>query len=220
MRSRDIQSTLTPPGAGDDEGEGWLTSYLDVLTLLITLFVLLLSLAETGQGDEGEASMQQPTSATAPASPGIEPRNDGLQPRFSGLNVEGVSVAEDDRGITLRIDNRLLFDSGEARLTDGGRGVLAELVGQLEAFDGRISIEGHTDNVPISTARFPSNWELSTRRATAVLRQLIDTGIAGERLRAIGYADTRPLESNETAAGRAANRRVELLLTQGGPAAR
>jgi len=220
MRSREIQSTLTPPGNGDDEGEGWLTSYLDVLTLLITLFVLLLSLAETGRGDDGEASMQQPTSSTAPASPGIEPRNDGLQPRFSGLNVDGVSVAEDDSGITLRIDNRLLFASGEARLTDGGRAVLRELVSQLEAFQGRISIEGHTDNVPISTARFPSNWELSTRRATAVLRQLVESGVSEERLRAIGYADTRPLESNDTAAGRAANRRVELLLTKGGTAAR
>lgn len=214
MRKRDIQDTLSPPGSADDEGEGWLTSYLDVLTLLITLFVLLLSMSDTGRGED--AASEPSTASIAPASPGIEPRNDGLQPRFSGLNIDGVSVAEDSSGITLRIDNRLLFPSGEASLTDNGRTVLTGLVDRLDSFDGRVSVEGHTDNVPISTERFPSNWELSTRRATAVLRELVDNGLSRKRLRAIGYADTRPLESNETASGRAANRRVELLLSRGG----
>ena len=214
MRNREIQDTLVPPSNADDEGEGWLTSYLDVLTLLITLFVLLLSMSETGAGDD--AASEQATASTGPASPGVLPRNDGLQPRFSGLNVDGVSVDEDDSGITLRINNRLLFASGEASLTAGGRTVLRELVEQIDSFEGRVSVEGHTDNVPISTARFPSNWELSTRRATAVLRELVDNGLSRKRLRAIGYADTRPLESNETAGGRAANRRVELLLSRSG----
>ena len=214
MSNRRIQDTLAPPSGADDEGEGWLTSYLDVLTLLITLFVLLLSMSETGAGND--AASRQATASIAPASRDILPRNDGLQPRFSGLNIDGVSVAEDNRGITLRIDNRLLFDSGEASLTAGGRAVLRDLVDRLDSFDGRVSVEGHTDNVPIATARFPSNWELSTRRATAVLRELVDSGLSRGRLRAIGYADTRPLDSNETASGRAANRRVELLLSQGG----
>ena len=214
MRNREIQDTLVPPSNADDEGEGWLTSYLDVLTLLITLFVLLLSMSDSGRGDD--ATSEPTTASTAPASPGILPRNDGLEPRFSGLNIEGVSVAEDNSGITLRIDNRLLFASGEASVTAGGRSVLSDLVDRLDSFDGRVSVEGHTDNVPISTARFPSNWELSTRRATAVLRELVDSGLSRKQLRAIGYADTRPLESNESASGRAANRRVELLLSRGG----
>ena len=214
MRKRDIQDTLSPPSNTDDEGDGWLTSYLDVLTLLITLFVLLLSMSDTGAGDN--TAPERATASTTPSSPDILPRNDGLQPRFSGLDIDGVSVAEDNSGVTLRIDNRLLFDSGEASVTGGGRTVLSELVAQLDSFDGRVSVEGHTDNVPISTARFPSNWELSTRRATAVLRELVDNGLPRGRLRAIGYADTRPLESNETTSGRAANRRVELLLSRGG----
>jgi chemotaxis protein MotB len=73
-------------------------------------------------------------------------------------------------------------------------------------------VEGHSDNQPINTRQFPSNWELSTRRATSVLRALVRDGVDQERLRAVGYADTRPLKPNSTPQGRAANRRVELIL--------
>ncbi|MBK1703309.1 OmpA/MotB family protein [Halochromatium glycolicum] len=210
---------------GGGDGDSWLMSYLDVLTLLITLFVLLLSLAgsgklETGQEQAGEQT-RQGTAGTEPGTMGLEPRNQGilprnagLQPRFQDLDVEGVSVAQGEQGITLRIDDNLLFASGDARLTASGREVIKALVPTLEAFDGQISVEGHTDNIPISTARFPSNWELSMSRAIAVLRYFIEAGIPEHRLRAIGYADTEPLESNETAAGRAANRRVEILVKE------
>ncbi|MBB3182914.1 chemotaxis protein MotB [Halomonas fontilapidosi] len=204
-------------------------SYLDVLTLLITLFVLLLSMTGNGQatrgsqlsGDHAQAISPAAQSAAmdispglAPMASGIKPRHEGLQPGFTDLGIEGVSVAEGDRGITLRIDNNLLFSSGQASLTPRGQRVLQDLMETLETFDGRISVEGHTDNIPISTNRFPSNWELSTGRATSVLRYLADAGLLETRLRAIGYADTQPLESNDTPRGRAANRRVELLLTR------
>ncbi|NBC49208.1 MAG: OmpA family protein [Gammaproteobacteria bacterium] len=210
---------------GGGDGDSWLMSYLDVLTLLITLFVLLLSLAgsgklETGQEQAGEQT-RQGTAGNEPGTMGLEPRNQGilprnagLQPRFQDLDVEGVSVAQGEQGITLRIDDNLLFASGDARLTASGREVIKALVPTLEAFDGQISVEGHTDNIPISTARFPSNWELSMSRAIAVLRYFIEAGIPEHRLRAIGYADTEPLASNETAAGRAANRRVEILVKE------
>jgi chemotaxis protein MotB len=75
-----------------------------------------------------------------------------------------------------------------------------------------VSVEGHSDNQPINTRQFPSNWELSTSRATSVLRALVRDGVKQERLRAVGYADTRPLKPNSTPQGRAANRRVELIL--------
>lgn len=220
--------TLLQPisGGGEGDGEGWLMSYLDVLTLLITLFVLLVSMMGNGMaaaGNQYAGETSQPITAEAqvsavivagPLSPGLKPRHDGLQPRFSGLNIDGVSVAEGQQGITLRIDDKLLFASGQAQLTARGREVLTSLNEVLTAFEGEISVEGHTDSIPISTSRFPSNWELSTTRAIAVLRFLGELGIDAERLRAVGYASTQPLESNETAQGRAANRRVELLLRQ------
>jgi chemotaxis protein MotB len=229
MLDRNVREVLAPGSAGEGDGESWLVSYLDVLTLLITLFVLLLSmagngLAVTGSQHGGEAARQvsplAQSSAIAvagglgPMATGIQPRHDGLQPRFQGLEIEGVSVDEGAQGITLRIDDNLLFASGQADLISGADRVLSRLVELIEEFDGDVSVEGHTDSIPIATARFPSNWELSTARAISVLRYLANAGVEEARLRAIGYADTRALESNATAEGRAANRRVELLLHQ------
>ncbi len=226
MLDRDTRHALHSPGGDEGEGESWLVSYLDVLTLLITLFVLLLSMAGNGMAPQGsQFGGDAPRMITPEAelaalqvagrlSPGLKPRHDGLQPRFQGLNIQGVSVAQGQEGITLRIDDNLLFDSGQASLTAQGQQVLASLKEVLESFEGTISVEGHTDSIPIATARFPSNWELSSTRAIAVLRFLTELGIAPERMRAVGYAETRPLASNDSQAGRAANRRVELLLKQ------
>lgn len=226
MLDGETRESLSFPSPGGGDGEGWLVSYLDVLTLLITLFVLMLSLSSNELGGQHAEADQRAISAAAKASAlaiaagisplnaGLQPRSHGLQPRFKGLEINGVSVAQGDRGITLRIDNNLLFASGQAALTAGGKQVLQELVETLQAFDGQISVEGHTDNVPIHTVQFPSNWELSTGRAISVLRYLAASGVPEARLRAIGYADTRPLAGNETAQDRATNRRVEILLTQ------
>jgi chemotaxis protein MotB len=90
--------------------------------------------------------------------------------------------------------------------------VLDLLVPALRQFDNPLAIEGHTDNDPISNGRFPSNWELSTARATAVLRSLLTDGIRDTRLSAAGYADTRPRASNATEAGMAKNRRVDIVV--------
>jgi chemotaxis protein MotB len=214
MVQRARVSMLETPRGGD-QTESWLISYLDVLTLLITLFVLMVSMLGKAEYEvETQPQAGIPSAEIGPKTSGIQPRHDGLQPRFEGLEMEGVSVDEGEQGITLRIDDNLLFKSGQAELTDGGGEVIASLVPMLESIEGQISVEGHTDDIPIATVRFPSNWELSTARAIAVLRYLSAAGIPESRLRAIGYADTQPLESNDTPQGRSANRRVELLLKQ------
>lgn len=217
MLDRDTRRTLeaTPVSGGDDES--WLTSYLDVLTLLITLFVLLLALTPPGGGADRDTQRRHTASAMpalslASLATGIKPRHSGLSPAFSGLRIPGVDVSQGREGVTLRIDDSLLFSSGRAQLTDQGRGVVASLVDVLDTFDGQISVEGHTDNVPIATVRYPSNWELSAARAIAVLRHLQTRGLVATHMRAVGYADTQPMQNNATPEGRAANRRVELVL--------
>lgn len=217
MLDRDTRRTLeaTPVSGGDDES--WLTSYLDVLTLLITLFVLLLALTPPGGGEDRDTQRRHTASAMpalslASLATGIKPRHSGLSPAFSGLRIPGVDVSQGREGVTLRIDDSLLFSSGRAQLTDQGRGVVASLVDVLDTFDGQISVEGHTDNLPIATVRYPSNWELSAARAIAVLRHLQTRGLAATHMRAVGYADTQPMQNNATPEGRAANRRVELVL--------
>lgn len=223
MLDRDTRHALEMPPSPNDGDEGWLTSYLDVLTLLITLFVLLLALAPPG-GEEAAAhgindALMGPASTIsalplASLATGIQPRHQGIQPQFSGLNIPGVSVSQGREGVTLRINESLLFPSGQAVLTSQGRGVVESLIEALSRFNGQISVEGHTDNLPIATARFPSNWELSSARAIAVVRHLEREGLDISQMRAVGYADTQPMEPNVSAEGRAVNRRVELVLKQ------
>ena len=123
------------------------------------------------------------------------------------------------RGLVVRVlTDKVLFASGQATLQPEGAPLLEE-VGQLLNVDKShpITVEGHTDNVPIATAEFPSNWELSTARATTVVRFLIAHGVGGGRLGAVGYADLHPIASDATAAGRALNRRVEIVLMRLNP---
>ena len=127
-------------------------------------------------------------------------------------SLEGVEVSAVSEGLNLRIQDRLVFESADADLTEIGEDVVNRLVNIIQRYDGTVSVEGHTDSRDIQTERYPSNWELSSARATAILRQLQAAGVEGERLRAIGYGDTRPLESNETREGRSANRRVEVIV--------
>ena len=125
---------------------------------------------------------------------------------------EGIEVIVNEGSISFRISSELLFASAEAELAEAGLDVLDRLVPTLAGNAYRILVEGHTDNLPISTARFPSNWELSSARASSVVRYLQLNGIAATRMSATGFADTRPLADNASAAGRAGNRRVELVM--------
>lgn len=123
-----------------------------------------------------------------------------------------VRVVETSRGVTIEINDSILFSPGQALLQPAMVRAMRAVAEVLAASDFPITIEGHTDNVPISTLQFPSNWELSAVRATTVLRLFADAGVAADRLTAIGYADTRPVEPNLLADGRARNRRVSILI--------
>ena len=119
----------------------------------------------------------------------------------------------DERGLVVTVvTDQVLFDSGSATLRGEG-GVVLTLVGEaLRDLDNAILIEGHTDNRPISTSAFPSNWELSSGRAGAVARYFEGMGLDRQRLRAVGMADNHPLAGNDTDEGRARNRRVEIVV--------
>ncbi|MBK7673924.1 flagellar motor protein MotD [Accumulibacter sp.] len=123
-----------------------------------------------------------------------------------------VRVLETSRGVSIEINDSILFSPGQALLQPALGKAMQSVAEVLVASDFPITIEGHTDNVPIKNAQFPSNWELSAVRATTVLRLFADAGVAAERLTAIGYAETRPVEPNVLADGRARNRRVTILI--------
>jgi chemotaxis protein MotB len=127
---------------------------------------------------------------------------------------KSVKTTIEARGLVIRVlTDQLLFASGQAALNSRADGLLSE-IGQLLNVDesNPIAVEGNTDNVPIHSALFPSNWQLSTARASTVVQYLVEHGVSAHRLTATGYADQRPLASDATAAGRARNRRVEIVL--------
>jgi chemotaxis protein MotB len=122
------------------------------------------------------------------------------------------------RGLVIRLlTDRVLFDSGAAELKPAATPVLTK-VGAILRKEGahQIMVEGHTDTVPISGSLFPTNWELSTARASRVVRFLIGSGVSQQRLSAAGYAALHPLATNQTAGGRSRNRRVEIVLLRSG----
>ena len=112
----------------------------------------------------------------------------------------------------LEIQDKVLFDSSKAKLLNAGESLLKKLAPLLEQSLGLIYIEGHTDNRPIKTRRYPSNWELGAARATSVLHYLVSQKLDSSRLRAITYADTKPLADNTTKEGRGKNRRVSIII--------
>lgn len=132
---------------------------------------------------------------------------------MSSLIKDGqVRVTQSARGITVEINASLLFSSGQAALTPSSIKVLTAVAKTLKDDDHDIQIEGHTDNTPISTPNYPTNWELSTARASSVVRLFAETGISPARLVAAGYGEYKPVEPNTTPKGKARNRRVIVTL--------
>ncbi len=153
-----------------------------------------------------------PPPVAVPAGPAAEVEQTllaAIQASDLGRRVE-VSVRK--HAVNLEISDEILFDRGSAALTASGEALLGELAELLAQQLVRISVEGHTDDSPIRSERFASNWELSAARATNVTRSLIAHAVDPARVRAVGYADTRPRAANASEQGRARNRRVALVL--------
>ncbi len=123
-----------------------------------------------------------------------------------------VKVKRNDFWIELEMNSELLFLSGEAELSSKANPILKKIADLVRRMPNVINIEGHTDNMSIKTLEFPSNWELSSARATAVVRQFVKNGIAPKRLSAIGYGEFHPVADNNSKKGRIKNRRVVLVL--------
>ncbi len=240
-RRRDHSIAVTD----SSEEEAWLITYLDVITLILVICVVMLAFAGgqvgptrwttdadaepvfilpggdgllEGHADGAPLDLQELTADDGDflARTEPEPEAETPAPDLGGLDLAGlgkdIDIILQDSSISFRISSEILFPSGEALLEQAGYEVLDQLIPVLNDVEHRISISGHTDNVPIQTVQFPSNWELSSARAGSVVRYLEANGIAAERLTAVGHGSTQPLEDNTSASGRAANRRVELTL--------
>ncbi len=227
------------PDDSDEAAEGapeWMVTFADLMSLLLTFFILLLSFSTTEvmKFREAMGSIREALGLHSPDDPskiptGKTPLTDEIaeigSPNLPLAKVEKQLQAvletfglqdqgETQRtpfGVILRLKGDLMFQSGKAELSPETFDLLEGLARYIGGIGGRIDVIGHTDNVPISTPVYPSNWELSAARAGQVVRFLVEHGVAPERLRAIGQADTVPIADNSTPEGRARNRRVEFL---------
>jgi chemotaxis protein MotB len=123
-----------------------------------------------------------------------------------------VRVTQNARGVSVEINASVLFDQGQAQLQPEASEILQAVGGLLRNDPHRIEVEGHTDDVPIASTVYPSNWELSAARASSVVRLFIDSGVAPARLSALGFAATRPVAANTDPVGQARNRRVAVMI--------
>lgn len=182
------------------------------MLLLVVLFVMLTAYSAIDKDRLRQLKeVTNTTSVAALSSPDIIEAMQSLRSlgKRNGMD-DSFSVVLTQNGFKAIIPDPVLFNSGEASL---GKGVYALLDGILKiAKRDRLSIEveGHTDNIPIHTQRFPSNWELSTMRAVNILRYLRQNGIPATRLSAVGFAEHRPIADNDTPEGRRQNRRIEI----------
>ncbi len=206
----------------EEVSEKWAIPYADFLTLLLCLFIALFAMAQAGKQAALEYAqafakafgmrlvpfqeslpkqiLPEPVLKRAePTEKGrkIQRQLQELQEMLKKLGLEGeFKIAYESIGIRLILQEKLLFDSGSADIKHEMRQVLDKIYYIIRDLPNPVEVEGHTDNIPISTERFPSNWELSSARASSIVRYFISKGINPERLKASGYADTRPLASN------------------------
>jgi len=167
----------------------------------------------TGEINAMEAALAEAAAREERAANRLAEYNSMLKQLKSMIDSGKLNVRIVRNKMVIELPEAVLFASGSAKLKTEGVRVLAELGPVLASIKGReFQVGGHTDNKPIRTARFPSNWELSGARAIDVAELLIEYGVPGNRISAAAYADTQPVESNDTAEGRAKNRRIEIAL--------
>lgn len=218
-----------PPGA-----PLWMTSYGDMVTQILIFFVMLftfssidaarfrelaISLQSAFKGGTGVLTGGQSITVETlgPTRANLTQLTEAMHQIMNIVESSGLKGAVEanisERGLVISIKDSTFFDLGKAELKPRSKQILDNIGRALKNLPNQIRIEGHTDNLPINTPQFPSNWELSTARATTVLRYLVEhVGLSPEKMSAVGYGEYRPLFPNDTEEHRAKNRRVDIVV--------
>ncbi|MFT5232967.1 MAG: chemotaxis protein MotB [Candidatus Krumholzibacteriia bacterium] len=218
--------------------DDWVMTYGDLMSLLLTFFVLIVSFSSTQESkfDQAANSLHAAFGVLASAKSVIN-FNEPLVPPNQAAKMEidpdadvvyevreveklileagldkQVEVEIRDDGVLFRLNAPFLFESGGAKLSAAPKSLLSEMSGFFTKYPYEIEIGGHTDDIPIGSAKFPSNWELSAARAVTVARYFQSIGMSPARIAATGYGEFHPIADNATAEGRENNRRVEIFL--------
>ncbi len=218
--------------------ERWLVSYADFITLMFAFFVVMYASSEADKDrarqlseavDRALAQGRLPPKLdeflhgkqknSPPAQPSKTQKMDRLEPSLDALrnalktdiSSGRLDVRLERRGLVISLRQGAFFPTGDATVAPSGYEAIGKVASVLASIPNPVRLEGHTDSVPIKNDRFASNWHLSSARSIAMLDLLVQRfGIPGARLAAVGYADTVPVDTNDTEDGRARNRRVDI----------
>ena len=217
---------------------GWMVTFGDLMSLLLTFFILLLSFASMDKTkfEEALGSLQDALGVTA-EQVGKKVPTEQLQASMISLKDEQnqekltkkimnfaikkygmedkADVTTDARGVIVRVNGAVFFEPGQSKLKKSSEKIIKKISTIMKKFSYELQIEGHTDNRPIRSTQYPSNWELSASRAASVLKYVQKQGrIEKTRLSVVGRADTRPIVPNNSTENRAKNRRIEFVFVK------
>ncbi|MBI2567102.1 MAG: flagellar motor protein MotB [Candidatus Schekmanbacteria bacterium] len=229
-----------PAVEGAPDG-AWMLTFSDMTTLLLTFFVMLVGMGSmkeeklaklssefrqqaisfgVAMAVSSEFRMENPIAPIVPAQVDLKASEARIKAFLEDEADPGDGVSayyQGGRGLVISLEEGVAFPAGRAEVAPGAKEQLDKIAKVIKSLPGEVKVEGHTDNKPIHSAQYGSNWELSTARAVAVVQYLADReGIDPQRLSAVGYGEYRPADRNDTEAGRAANRRVEIVIPEGG----
>lgn len=191
---------LAPASDRRSSGHIWLISYADFMTILMIFFLVMYGYAYITK------NQLQPESTITYSE---------FSRKMAALKKDigaEIDVTETFEKVTIEMEDDVLFGSGSAQLTDRAREAVEEMAKSIKLVEGRVIVEGHTDNVPVRRGPYRSNWELSAARAFSVIDALVKTGVEESRLAAWGFGENRPVASNDKENGRKRNRRIAIVL--------
>lgn len=220
-------------GEEHENTERWLLTYADLITLLLAFFIVMYSMSQVDAKKFGEmskalsgvlkgGSVAIKRGDDIGAAPGKGIMKIGhlisigqkIKERFKEIGDDKMVHSEiTERGLVIHIKESALFSAGSARLEPKAQLTLNIVAEEIKTVLNHIRIEGHTDNIPIKTTLYPSNWELSSARATEVVRYFIDNfNIAPDKISALAYGEFRPIKPNNTLENRSQNRRIDIVI--------
>lgn len=213
MRSRGFRERAVE----DHSRDRWLISYADLITLLLALFIVLYAASDKERAHQIAATFSVEGINGSGVLNGSETLDDD-DTRLRQAIIENPVLSQKTKihqskyGLVVSLSEAGFFAPGDATINHDVESVIDTIADSIREKSTAVRIEGHTDSTPMATAKFPSNWELSTARASSVLARLIERGISPGRLSAAGYAGFQPVQDNATPDGRAQNRRVDIVI--------
>lgn len=206
----------------EEPSEDWLMSYADMVTLLMAFFLSMLSIStvDIGLFEQMKQGLRTDIGKEDKVKTPLGEIKHDLDSLLAPERKAGsVTVDMGKDGIVVEFSSSAIYEPGKADMGETAKANIDKVADAIEGIDYypfKIDIEGHTDNIPIKTLQFPSNWELSVNRATNIVKYFIEKGVSSDRLKAAGYADTKPKAPNADSSGRnipenqAKNRRIVL----------